>query len=293
MATARTAMQGLLSQLTPLFTGLTPTVKAAVGWPSMLLIQSVAKKQCTLVAVYDAGDGAKNATRWAGQTIGILDVAPPAPGVTAAVSETTLAGDGTATITLSGAPNVADAVVFSAQPVDGAPALLSNATATSGSTLTSMATALAASINTADLYGITASGSGAVVTVAGSSSPLVLLGANTGNVGTRTRETKRMMRHVRVIVWGMSEAVREAFGNPIDVQLGKLDDNGGFYLSPVSPGPLGDYVAVHSLGDMYVEDQLADIYRWDFRVGLEYGTLDVESLYPVLGTSLSFAFSQA
>ena len=293
MATARTAMQGLLSQLSPLFAGLTPTAKFGIGWPSMLQIQSVAKKQCTLVAVYDAGDGAKNVTRWAAQTIGILDALPPAPGLLATVSDQTLAGSGTSTITLSGTPNANDAVVFSAQPVDGTPALLSNATATGSSTLTSLATALAASINAAALYGITASGSGAVVTVTGSSSPLVLLGANTGNVGQRTFETKRMMRHVRAIVWANTEATREAFGTLIDTQLGILDDRGGFYLSPASPGPLGDYVAVHALNDMYVEDQLADIYRWDFRVGLEYGTMNVEALYPVLGTSLSFEFSQA
>lgn len=286
MATARTALEGLLAQVTP--GGGWGSTLAGIGWPGQQLIQSVAQG-ASLVAVFDAGDGAKNATRWAGTTIGINDALPAAPGLLAAVSATALQPSGSITVTLSGSPNVNDAVVFSAQPVSfGSAAALANAVTGSGSTLSTLATALAASI-TASGLGLSASATGAVVTVtASSTTPICAVAANTGNQGTRTFETKRMARHVRCIVWAQTEALRESIGNPIDTQIGVLDDRGGFYLSPASPGPLGDWVHVHSDGDMLIEEQLADIYRWDFRVVLEYGTLNTETLYPVLGTSFQF-----
>jgi hypothetical protein len=286
MATARTALQGLLTAITPAggWAATTPPTKAAVGWPGQQIIQGVAQGGYTLVAVFDAGDGAKNSTRWAGYTAGSLDVQPPAPGLLATLSKNVLAASGTCTVTLSGSPNVNDAVVFAAQPILGA-AALANAVAGSSDTLTTLAAALAVSI-TASGLGLSATATGAVVTVtASSTTPLCALTANTGNVGQRTQETKRMTRHVRVIVWATTEAIRETVGNAIDQQLGVLDDIGGVYLSNA---PLGDWLHIHSEGDMLVEEQLADIFRWDFRVALEYGTLSVEALYPVLGTSFDF-----
>lgn len=291
MATARTALSGLLAQLAPTWSGASPVVKSGIGWPSTQQIQDVVKGGYTLVNCFDAGDGARNATKWVGQTVGILEVQPPAPGLVATLSQpTVLQPSSSVTVTLSGTPNLNDAVVFSAQPnqTTGV-ALLANALTGAGSTLDTLATALAASINTADLYGITASATGAVVTVSSSSStPVVSCAANCGNQGSRSPELKRMARHVRVIVWAKSEAVRETIGNAIDLALGVLDNTGGFYLSPASPGPLGDWVHVHVDGDMLIEEQLQDIYRWDFRVMLEYGTIATEVIAPVLGTSFTF-----
>lgn len=289
MATARTALQGLLTNITPGggWSSYTPPVKAGIGWPSSEQIQDVVKGGYSLVSVYDAGDGARDATRWAGPTYGMVPVAAPTPGLLAAVSAGTLGPNGgSVTITLSGTPNVNDAVVFAAQPAALVAALLANATAVAGSTLDTLATALATSINAADLYGITASATGAVVTVeASAATPLCLVAANTGNVGQRAMEVKRMARHVRVILWAMSEANRETVGNAIDLAIGVLANTGGFYLSS---SPLGDWVSVQKPHDMYVEEQLHDLYRWDFSVVLEYGTLNLETLYPVLGTSLAF-----
>jgi hypothetical protein len=284
MATARTALQGLLTALTPSWGTPSPAVKSGIGWPGQQLIQGVAQGGYTLVAIFDAGDGAKNSTRWAGYTAGSLDVQPPDPGFTAALSAALLPTSGSVTVTLSGSPNVNDAVVFAAQPLLGA-AALANAVAGSSDTLDTLATALAVSI-TASGLGLSATATGAVVTVtADSATPLCALTAATGNVGSRTQETKRMTRHVRVIVWANTEPVREAIGNAVDGAIGVLDNVGGFYLSS---SPLGDWVHVHSEGDLMVEEQLADIFRWDFRVALEYGTLAVEALYPVLGTSFAF-----
>lgn len=300
MAQARTAIQGLLYQFN-LSAGFTPPIKQGVGFPSTPLIQDVTKGAYSIVSVYDAGDGARNTTRWAGQTMGLLDLDPPAPGVTAALNTRTLAATGTCTITLSGTPLIHDAVVFSAQPVLWlSQALLANATAGSNDTPTTMAATLAASINTAALYGVTATSTGAVVTVtAGNATPFSLLAANVGNQGARTFETKRMARHVRVTAWAASPSQREAIGNSIDVTLGILSNTGGFYLSktpfdaPFDTAfdyqPLGDWVSVRAEADHWVEEPLADLYRWDFRVCLEYGTMNIETLYPVLGTSFTFA----
>ena len=91
MATARTALEGLLAQVTP--GGGWGSTLAGIGWPGQQLIQSVAQG-ASLVAVFDAGDGAKNATRWAGTTIGINDALPAAPGLLATVSSTALQPSG-------------------------------------------------------------------------------------------------------------------------------------------------------------------------------------------------------
>ncbi len=288
MATARTALQGLLTQLVPLWSGFNPPVKFGVGWPSQLLIQDVTKGSYSLASVWD-GDGTKNTTRWAGTSYIAPDVTPPTPGVTAVLSPAVLTPGGTATLTLSGAPNANDAVVFSGQPMLGA-SLLANAIASTGESLASLASALASSISSAALYGVTASASGAVVTISAvSTTPTLNIAANAGNVGSRTLETKRVERHVRVICWCKDEPTRQAVTDPVDSTIGYLSNYFGFPLAGTAgTSTASDWVRVRYLSDLYIEEQLADLYRRDFRVALEYGTSYLETLYPVLGGSLNF-----
>ena len=283
MGTLRQVLDGLVGQLAPLYVGATPPVQLAVGWPPMAALQDVSKGVATLGTVFD-GDGTRDTTRWAGQTMAVPDVVV-APLVTAVLSAPIITPGGTATITLGGAIQANDAVVFSGSVGLGlGGAVLANATASASDTLNTLASSLAAAITSAG-GGFSATATGAVVTVtlAATAPGNGQLGVNVGNLGTRIRELRRVTRHVRVIFWTQTEAIRQAVTDPADELFGELA-NFGFYTLPS-----GEYVHVSYLSDSYVDDeQLRDIYRRDHRLALEYGTTRVESLYPVLGSNLAF-----
>ena len=282
MGTARQVLDGLVAQLTPLWTGFSPAVICGVGWPSRNMIESVATEASgPLVMVYD-GDGTRNTTRWL-RTPAAKTAVPPAPGVTAALSSIYLLASGSLTITLSGSPNTNDAVVFSAQPLLLA-AILSNATATLGETLAQMATALAASITTnGTAVGVAATATGPVVTVTNAGTTNYTCMANSGNIGSQLWENARLNRFVRICAWTVDEPTRQTVTDPIASQLAYLENYFGYHLMS------GEGVRLIYHSDAYVEDaQLADTYRRDFRLSLEYGVTQLDTLYPVLGTSLSF-----
>lgn len=286
MATARQVLDGLVTQLTPLFTGFTPTVYCGVGWPSERAIAQVTQGGSSLVAVYD-GDGTRNTTRW--NRIQATPVtAAPAPGVTSALNTGFLSPNGgTLTITLSGTPNAQDAVVFQAQGPT-AYALLGTATAVASETLDSLAAALANSINTGTYANplVTATANDAVITITNESALPYVCSTGTANQGSVLWENRRVERHVRVIGWTQNEVIRQAVTDPIDSTLAQLENYFGYYLAT------GESVRVMYRSDSYVEDaQLSDVYRRDFRVSLEYGTTQLDTLYPVLANAFTFEAS--
>jgi hypothetical protein len=287
MATLRTVLDGLVAQLSPLYTGASPAVQLAVGWPPLDVIQDVSKGDLTAISVYD-GDGTRNTTRWAGKTWARVDTVT-APGISVTVNPSLLPPGGSCTVTLSGTPATNDAVVFAAQPLLG-PAVLGSAVASSGETLDQLATALASSLTTA---GLTATAVGAVVTVTAAGGPSYTVQAETGNLGARTFETVRIERHVRVIIWTQTELLRQSIGDPAVATICALEDYFGYSLAPNDVGLSGvtvpgDWVRVKYGSDRYVEDeQLKDVYRRDIRLSLEYGTPLVQTLYPVLGLGLT------
>jgi hypothetical protein len=276
------AFTSLYNSITANIAALSTPVIVGIGWPSKNTLDDLFLNSYTLVSIYD-GDGTRNTTRW-GRTPAALDTQPATPGVSAALSTTVLTAGKTATLTLTGTPNVGDAAVLSAQSTLG-PAVLGSATTTLSETLAQLATALAASIQSGAYAAanLTASAVGGVITLTNASGgPAYQLLANTGNVGSRLWENRRVERHVRVIVWTNSEAAREAVGDPLDVLFAQLSNYFGFAL------PTGEWVRLKYMSDTYVEDaQLADVYRRDFRISLEYGVNQTDLLYPILGTSLT------
>jgi hypothetical protein len=258
------------------------TVQIGGGWPSKNHLDDITLGNYSLISVYD-GDGTRNTTRW-GRTPAALDTQPATPGVSAALSTTVLTAGKTATLTLTGTPNVGDAAVLSAQSTLG-PAVLGSATTGAAETLAQLATALAASIQSGAYAAanLTAAAVGGVITLTNASGgPAYQLQANTGNVGSRLWENRRVERHVRVIVWTNSDANRQVVGDPLDVLFAQLSNYFGFAL------PTGEWVRLKYMSDTYVEDaQLADVYRRDFRISLEYGVNQTDLLYPILGTSLT------
>jgi hypothetical protein len=214
--------------------------------------------------------------------------APAAPGVTAALNTGFLKPNGsTVTATLSGTPNVNDAVVFQAETVF-APAVLASATAVASESLTTLAAALTTQINSGPYANalVTATSTGPVITITNNSATGYNCGVNSGNVGSVLWENRRVERHVRVISWTKTEVIRQQVSDPVDGLLAQLENYWGYHLAT------GEGVRLIYRSDSYVEDaQLSDVYRRDFRISLEYGVTQLDTLYPVLATAFTFKAS--
>lgn len=273
----------LTQQLTPLWTGVSPPVRCGIGWPPLDALQDVAKGNSSLGTLFPVGS--ENTTRWAGRTYAQAETITAA-GLTATVSPALVLPGGTATITLGGTPGVNDAVVFAGSgPIAVAPTL-ADAIATTGESLSALATALAASINAAAGTLYTATASGAQVTVTNGYTVAANVAVNVGNIGTALRETRRVNRHVQLTFWTRDETTRQAVTDPVDSLLGTLEDFGFYYAGTTGAS---ESVHVKYSSDHYSdEDQLRDVYRRDFHISLEHGVTVLDPLYPVLGVALTF-----
>lgn len=280
----RDAISLLVTQLQQATASVNPAPIVAAGWPPLdLLTNKVAKGTSSAVSVYDSGKS-RDASRFmiytANEIIGT-------PGISSSVSAPYLTAGGTVTVTLSGTVNTNDAVSFVIGTGPGLEAAIVEAA--TGATLDTMATALAAEINTALTGLATATATGAVVTVTNATQAILMVASNVGNIGTRYIETDRKVRDIQVDVWTNSDAQRTVIGRLVDQQLSYLDATFGVQGVGGSTDD-GTWVRVRNLGDrMNDDDVLKDLYRWTWNVTLEHAQTYAENLYSVLAFIPSMA----
>ncbi len=273
----RDAIALLVTQLQQATASVTPTPIVAAGWPQLdLLTNTVATGVASAISVYDSGKS-RDASRFmiytANEVLGTV-------GISSAVSLPRLNPSGTVTVTLFGTVNTNDAVSFVVGYGPGVEAAIVEAT--TGATLDTMATALASEINTALTGLVTATVSGAVVTVTNATQSILMVASNVGNIGTRYIETDRKVRDIQVDVWTNSDAQRTVIGRLVDQQLAYLDATFGMQGVGGSTDD-GTWVRVRNLGDrMNDADVLKDLYRWTWNVTLEHAQTYAENLYSVL-----------
>lgn len=275
----RDAINLLATQLQSVTGGFTPAVTVAAGWPTLdFLTNSVAKAAATAVSIYDHGPS-RDASRFMLYT---ANEVLTTPGITAVVSQSFIVVNGTTTVTLGGSVVLNDAVAFVVSSGAASTPQVVIVEAAVGATLASMAQALASGINT-NLVGIaSATVSGSVLTVINTSTSLLQIAANVGNLGTRYTEVDREIRQVQVDVWAPTDAIRTAVSRPIDQQLGYLDAHFGMQGVGGTTDD-GTWVRVRRLSSQFIDrDVLSDVYRWMWHVTLEYGITYEEQLYSVL-----------
>ena len=199
--------------------------------------------------------------------------------MTATVSNSgTVPGFGTATIQIGGpiTPNDAVAIVYShVKGTSGAVVVIASATDAPNTVAANLAAALNNDATASTLVHATAANN--VVTLRSQISTPTTIVANVGNGATRTREIGRRDRHLQVILWTRTEDDRNSVGNAIDTQIAKLEANFGLTF------PDGTLGRVLYAGDQQFDDAtLADTYRRDFMVSVDYPITTIDALYAVL-----------
>lgn len=272
MALIQQEITSVIEGLNPAFT---PAPEVAFGWPTEKFLQDVARVGGAGIAIYDRGISRKT-TRWmpfpAMETAG-------ASSILVALSGSFLLAGRTQTITLSGGVSINDGVGLRAA-IGGA---VSGATAVAGSTdtLDTMATALAAAINAnATLAAwMSASASGAVVTLTGISAIPITLSVAKGNITTQLVEYGRINRQLQLLIWTRTQADRETLAEAILSDFARVEAQFGFV------GADGTWARICVAGDVFFDkDVLKDLYRRDILIDTEYGLLTSQTAYQVLVT---------
>ena len=300
MASLRTIMASTSAQVTAATQGIVVnarpvTVKSAVGWPPLKLLQSIptsyaSGSQVSVIGVYDR-QVSKNVTRW--KPYSISETTTPATLRTSVGSHNALLPGESVDITLSATVTPGDAVSAVLTSYTTQPRTMTAAVAIGGAsdTPTTMALALANAVNAALAPGFlgppasafaAASALGPVVTLTNTTNSLLLVESYTGNGATTLDEVGRRMRQIQITTWSPTEEIRAAVTDPIDVMLAQAEMNFGWTLAD------GSVVRVCPESDFYLEDDsLADVYRRDFIVQIEYPVTAVEELYAVLAPILT------
>lgn len=262
--------------------GQTLQVKAGLGWPSINVLQDVARADAARVpiTVYDRKIG-RNTTRWLPEVV--AQTVNPAT-LTSLVSRSPLLGFGTATITLGGPVGLGDAVsAVLARPGAGSAAQV--AVAIAGDTPTTMATKLANQINADPVLGlwVVAAALGPVVTLTSLLTMPAGLSSNCGNGGSQEREVGRRERHVQIVCWGRTQPIRKAVVDVIDGIIASDEAAFGLTLADGTVARLC-YVSDYDIED----DTLEDVYRHDFMISLEYPVTVTDLLFAVLAPVETF-----
>lgn len=213
-------------------------IKVYRGWPMQPNLDADLKDGIVNISVFPI-DPEQNVTRYAPEWMEI-----PSPPVTLTM---TVAGQ---TVTVGGKP----CCPLNAAVIVNDKAFVHPLQATD--TPTSIATALAAAINTT----FAASSSGAVITVPGATK----LEARLGSVGNIVQEIKRQKRSFRITIWCNSPLVRDAVGKVIDPALASLTN------IALTDGTVGRLLYVRTHPDDGA--QKARLYRRDLVYSVEYAT---------------------
>ena len=270
---ARDAYNVLQSQLESAVATITPLPSVFNGWPTeQALLNQVAKSSNTFISLYDPGFS-RDDSRF---LLFTANEVTTQAGITSTVSRPLLVD--TVTVTLGGTVVTNDAVSV----VLGKGQETETATASAGATdtPTTMATKLASAVNASLASWVSASASGAVVTLTNITSSVLRVASNVGNVGSRYTEVGRLVRDVQIDVWAGSDVQRVVVARLVEQQLTYLDAN--FGVQGLS-GTDGTWVRVRRMSDRFIDDDVnRGLYRWCFRATLEYGQTAEESLWAVL-----------
>lgn len=238
----------------------TPVI-AYAGWPTRSRLDADLAVGKVHVTVY-ARPEEKNTTRYMTQTQSVPATTPTL----------TLSASGQA-VTVGGAMPSPFAAHNLAVFVNGKPYLYA---VQAGDSLTSIATALAASI-TADVPGTTNSGAVITVTAGAKVGPL-----RVGTSGVGIREVSRQERRFQITVWADTPDHRKAVVRPIKALLA---DSHFITLPDATAGRL-IYVGGGGPND---NPQDAKLYRHDLFYSCEYGTTVADPQYQIVAieTNLS------
>lgn len=261
----------------------------AIAWPSVNTLQrNVSQNGNAEVTVYDQ-KVVRNSTRWNPTVSGVT--ATPST-LTSTVSNGTIDAGGSVTITLGGSVTPNDAVSCVLRNFATVPAGSWAAVASGGDTdtPTTVATALAAAINTDPILTlwVSAVAVGPVITLTSKNTlGAISVESYTGNGGTQTREIGRRNRGLIIVQWTRTEEDRIAVGDQIEALLMNLNNNFGVTF------PDGTMGRVVMGADYYREtDTLQDVYRRDFLFMVDYPVTTQDQLYSVLAPVLQYQLGQ-
>lgn len=278
------ATTGLVSS-SPDTSGTTLTVEVGIGWPSERTLMDNVRggaNPTALVSVYDR-TLSTNSTRWLNHEVGRSITAAT---LTAIASSTVIPPGQFITVTLGGTITPGDAIAALFTQVIGQ---TTAEVAIGGSTDTTitMATQLAGLINADPVLSLIVSASSEtggrspapsnVVTLTSIASTPIRVAFNVGNGATRTLEIGRRNRQVQVTLWTRTEDDRITVGDPIESAVALMERDFG----PTFPD--GTRGRVLFVGDRQIEDAtLADTYRRDFFLSVDYPVTTTDALYAIL-----------
>lgn len=228
----------------------TKTGQLYVGWPTStelakVLGQNTGKSQISLFP----GPG-RNVTRYRPEPIKISN---PSPGTTAVI------GTNGTQITIGGIPKAGDVIhAFFNKPL-----LDANYLVLVSDTTQSIALEIATNVNAYAAPGITASATGSVVTIAGSTFSKV----NVGGTANMSREVTRVERNLSIDVWSPDPDTRSEVGDLIIANVGTS-------YTAFIPMQDSSGLRVRQTGaDRWIDkaESSYTTFRWTIPVEIEYG----------------------
>jgi hypothetical protein len=287
MATLYSVLGALQAQVSLATTGLISTaidtfgkpldVMVGIGMPSERTLQNNVRKSpnpSAVISVWDRGL-ASDTTRWLPHRLGYLPI--PAT-VQAELSASVLTQAAPVTVTMSGPVGVGDGVGLCTAIIRNEPwgAVVTGA---AGDTPESMAARLAAQINAdpAVSVAMTATAAGPVVTLAAKIPGPIRLACNVGNGASEVMEIGRRSRGLQIVLWTRTENDQNIIGDVIEIMIAKMEADFGLTFPDGSMGRLkfgGDHLLPNAT--------LADTYRRDFLVSVDYPITVPRQLYTVL-----------
>lgn len=236
-------------------------------------IQNLARGGPALIGIFDR-HMSRNTTRW--NIIGLTPTLPD-PKIVSTVSNSNLFPGFSQTITLSVGVNVGDAV--SAIIKSGVNTYSQATIAQEGATLDSMATNLAAAINSDPKMGqfVIASATGPVVNLVNIGGIGQQLSSLTGSAGSQITEWAREEHSVQVDLMAQTYQQRNAIGSQLLGQFAKTQATFGLKQ------PDGTWMRVRINSNMPSRDTSnSDIYRWIFLLDIEIGLTTADAVYTMI-----------
>lgn len=288
MSSWHDVFSGLQNNVTAALAGVVDANSITLGFPPAAVTMNAgqvntlgtasANPLTPLVMLYDRGFS-HNATRWVPRYITDWNIV--APGVTLSVPMLNIGvnGLGSATVLTGAYANDAVGLWVSGNNTAGGTVVF-NAAASA----TSVASQIAAQISSVFVGKLSATNSGAIVTVVNLGAAPVTVNLNTANVGSALYEVKRVRRSTQIIALANNPDALDLIGEPISQMLGKMETSFGYVL------PDGSYVRVVNPADAcFWDNALNNIIRRDWIVDLEYGVTIVDEGFPMLVALLNWA----
>lgn len=267
------ATAGLLSAAAAT-AGQSLVVQTGIGWPSIKSLQNNVRTLTALIGILDRGL-ATDSTRWKPVEL-MRSVVPATLTVT---PNSAVVYQSAVILTLGGSVTAGDALGIGVASIPGLAVGGTVVVSVPTDTPTTIAAKAAAQINADPFLStvITASASGAIITLTPITSGAVTVIANTGNGATRTREIGRRLRHFQITTWTNTDADRSTVSDPIEQMIADAESNFGFTF------PDGTMGRVLYAGDTLHNDAvLSDTYSRSLMLSIDYPITTTDALYAVL-----------